>query len=196
MVFANTWHDPAWTEPEAVIAGDALRRELARRLAARGHEVHVVQEHPRRAVVTDGAVTWHFVPPSALTRVSRRVLSAAGHGVDAMPKSPTDALARAVGSLAPDLVHTFDLAFYPSLWLLGRLGVPLVAHHHGGSPARTPLLRRIERAALAPVAKLLFTTGERGQLWVRSGALSDGERIVEAFQELVGRRDVASARTR
>ncbi len=182
MVFANTWYDRSWTGPDAVIAGDHLRRELSRRLAGRGHELHVVQEHPQPATVQDGAVTWHFVPPSALTRASRALLRAAGRVEDAVPKSPTDALARAVGGLAPDLIHTFDLAFYPSLWLLGRLGAPIVAHFHGGAPARTALLRRVERAALAPVDRLLFTTRERGAEWVRAGAVPDEGRIAEVFE--------------
>lgn len=179
VAFTNLWH-PRGLSPEGVLAGDPLRRELARALAALGHEIHVVQEHPVRTRIADGPVSWHFVPPSPLARAVRAVLAPRP---DAMVKAPATHLIPTVAAIAPDLLHSFDLAFYPSLALLGRYarahGIPLVAHYHGGAPARLAALRTVERYALARADRLLFTNRERGEDWVRSGALPDGLRIVE-----------------
>ena len=60
-------------------------------------------------------------------------------------------------------------------------------------------LRWIERRALAGVDRLLFTNRGRGEDWVRTGALPDGDRIVELFEtstELApGDREAARRRT-
>ncbi len=183
VVFANLWHEGS--DPDAWIAADTLRRELSRALAARGHEVVVVQELSLAAERWDGAVRWVFVPPSPAARLSRRMLALGGRD-DARVKAPATHLPGAVLACQPEIIHSFDLAFYPTLALLGRAaaraGAGLVAHFHGGAPARTPALRWVEREALRHVQRLLFTTRERGLSWVRSGALADDRKIVEIFE--------------
>lgn len=182
VALVNLWHPPG-LDPAGILAADPLRRELGRLLAQRGHEVHVVQEHAETTTRCDGAVTWHFVRPSIVARVAR---SALAHRTDAMVKAPATHLLPALRSLSPDLIHSFDLSFYPTLALLGRFArarrIPLVAHFHGGAPARTAGLRALERYALARTDRLLFTSRERGLDWVRSGALADPSRIVEVFE--------------
>lgn len=183
VVFTNLW--PAGEDPDACIAADTLRRELSRALAARGHEITVVQELPVVAERWDGPVRWIFVPPSPSARVSRALWRARGRA-DATVKAPASHLLAPVAALRPEIIHSFDLAFYPTLALLGlqaeRLGAALVAHFHGGAPARTSALRVVERAALRRTHRLLFTDRERGMQWVRSGALPDDRRIVEVFE--------------
>lgn len=173
IALANHWCPPLGHAE--VVAGDALRRELARGLAARGWDTHVVQEHPQRGTLVDGAVRWHFVPPSAPTRWGRRLLAPRP---DAMVKAPADALPRALRALAPDLIQSFDLAFTPTLLLLGALGVPLVAHFHGGAPARNGVLAQVEAAAFRRVDRFLFTTRARAEAWSRIPP----ERVVEVFE--------------
>lgn len=181
VVLTSLWSEGG--DPDAWIARDTLRRELSRALAARGHEVVVVQELAVAAERRDGPVRWIFRPPSALARAGRSLLRGRE---DAMVKSPATHLLAPVAALRPDVIHSFDLAFYPTLALLGRLaarqGAALVAHFHGGAPARTRALRAVERDALSRVQRLLFTTRERGLEWVRSGALADEARIVEVFE--------------
>lgn len=183
IALVNLFHDAP--NPEAHIASDTLRRELSRALAARGHEVFVIQELGYLANATDGPVHWLFVPPSVATRVARGLLTAAGRD-DAIVKVPAEHVVWPVASLRPDIIHSFDLANYATLALMGRLarkqGSALVAHFHGGAPARTPLLRAVERYALDRTHRLLFTTRERGLEWARSGALRDPSRVVEVFE--------------
>ncbi len=183
VVFTNLWHEGS--DPDAWIARDTLRRELARGLAALGHEVTVVQELGVAAERQDGPVRWIFVPPSAAARLSRAVLRGGGR-TDARVKAPATHLLAPVSALRPEILHSFDLAFYPTLALLGRLaerqGAALIAHFHGGAPARTRLLKAVEADALGRTRRLLFTTRERGLQWVASGALADDRKIVEVFE--------------
>lgn len=183
VVLVNLWHGGG--EPDEVIAADHLRRELARALARRGHEVAVVQEHPRRAELDDRGVRWIFAPPGWVARAPRALLAAAGRD-DGIVKAPAPHLDAPVAALRPEIIHSFDLASYLHLWGLGRVarraGAALVAHFHGGAPARLAPLRAVERRALAGCHRLLFTTAERGRQWVESGALSDDRRIVEIFE--------------
>ncbi|MDP2307790.1 MAG: glycosyltransferase family 4 protein [Pseudomonadota bacterium] len=185
VCFTNLWHAPDVRDPDALVDADETRRGFGAALAARGHRVTVVQEAPWRATVKREGVTWELVPPSAATLASRRLLQLTGHPSPRVP-APATAVPPVVLGLRPDVIHSFDLVLYPSLALLGgvarRLGVPLVAHFHGGAPARNPAWRRVERRALANVARLLFTTRARGREWVESGALADEGRIVEIFE--------------
>lgn len=170
-------------DPDAWIARDTLRRELARALTARGHEVTVLVELARAAERRDGAVRWLFVPPDPLARAGRALLRGRP---DAMVKAPSLHLLAPLARLRPEVIHSFDLVFYPTLLPLGRLarrlGAALVATFHGGAPARTRALRAVERRALAGVHRLLFTTRAQGLPWVASGALADDRRIAEVFE--------------
>lgn len=183
VTLVNLWHEGS--DPEAWIVRDKLRRELSRALAARGHEVTVVQELDRAAELHDGPVRWIFVPPAVSSRVLRAALAGMGRD-DASVKAPAPHVHAPVEALRPEIIHSFDLASYPMLAGLGevaaRCGASLVAHFHGGAPARTWPLRRIERVALSRTDRLLFTTRERGLDWVRSGALADDRKIVEIFE--------------
>ncbi len=200
MVLVNRWHEAA--TPEEQIAADPLRRELARVLSRLGHEVHVVQELPQAASVRDGPVRWWFVPPDSSTRWARRAAEWVGRG-DAEVKVPVPSLARAVARLEADVVHSFDLVNYGLLAELGRdtrrRGAGLVAHFHGGAPARLAPWRRVERAAFANVDRFCFTTREHALPWRESGALADDERVVEVCETssdfTPGDRAFARART-
>lgn len=183
VVLVNRWH--AADEPGAQIEADPLRRELAHGLAARGHEVHVVQELPVSARVEDGRVCWHFVPPARITRAARAALTFAGRD-DAVTKVPAPHLVTATASLRADIVHSFDLASYSLLGALGRdtrrRGAALIAHFHGGAPARLAALRRTERAAFANVSRFFFTTREHAAPWRQTGALNDDRRVTEVYE--------------
>jgi glycosyltransferase involved in cell wall biosynthesis len=185
VCFVNLHHPAGITDPDALVEADVTRRGFGAALVARGHAVTVVQEFPRAARVERDGVTWEMVPPSRTTVGTRRLLAGLGHPAPVVP-APATAVLAPVERARPDVIHSFDLAFYPSLALLGRLAhrlhVPLVAHFHGGAPARNPALRLIERYALAHTARLLFTSRSRGEDWVRSGALADGARIAELVE--------------
>jgi len=181
VVFTSLHSEGA--DPDAWIARDLPRRELARALAARGHEVTVLVELAVAAERRDGPVRWIFLPPDPLARAGRALLR---DRPDAMVKAPSLHLLAPLARLRPDVIHCFDLVFYPTLAPLGalarRLGAALVATFHGGAPARTRPLRLVERHALAGVQRLLFTTRAQGLPWVASGALPDDRKIAEVFE--------------
>lgn len=183
MALVNRWHDAA--TPGEQIAADPLRRELAHALARLGHQVHVVQELPVEATVDDGPVSWRFVPPDPVTRLLRRSARLLGRA-DADVKVPAPHLARAVSRVSADVVHSFDLVNYALLAELGRdtrrRGAGLVAHFHGGAPARLAPWRPVERAAFANVDRFLFTTEEHARPWRLSGAMADDHRVIEVFE--------------
>ncbi len=183
VVLVNRWH--AADEPGPQIEADPLRRELAQGLAARGHEVHVVQELPVAARVEDGPVCWHFVPPARITRAARAALTFAGRD-DAATKVSAPHLASATASLRADIVHSFDLASYSLVAALGRdtrrRGAALIAHFHGGAPARLAALRTTERAAFANVSRFFFTTRQHAVPWRKTGALVDDPRVTEVYE--------------
>lgn len=184
LTFVNLHHQPGDDHP-AHVARDLTRRELARALAARGHAVTVVQEHPVPGRHEEPGVTWVFVPPTRATRLARRALGALGDDAPHV-RAPADGVLPAVRASRPEVIVSFDLVFYPTLLLLGRLarklGAALVAHDHGGAPARRPAYRALARKALSGVHALSFTTRERAQAWVDAGNLPDLGRVHEVFE--------------
>lgn len=184
ITFVNLHHRPEDDQP-ALVARDLTRRGLGAALVARGHRVTVVQEHPRAGALQESGVDWVFVPPSGATRAARWVLGGFG---DRAPhvRAPADAVIPAVRASRPEVIVSFDLVFYPTLLLLGRLarelGAALVTHDHGGAPARRPGYRALARRALAEVDALSFTTRERAAAWVGSGNLDDLSRVHEVFE--------------
>jgi glycosyltransferase involved in cell wall biosynthesis len=171
VCFVNLWH-PAVRDPEALVDADLTRRGFAEALAALGHAVTVVQEAPWSAEVRRAGVRWILVPPSNGTVAARRALAAMGVA-NPWVRAPADAPGPVVEALRPDVVHSFDLCFYPSLALLGRvtrrMGVPLLAHFHGGAPAHRLAWRAVERRALAGVSRAFFTTRIQAAPWIRAG---------------------------
>lgn len=131
----------------------------------------------------DGPVRWIFSPPDPLARLGRRLLAPRD---DAAVKAPAWHVLAPVARTRPEVIHSFDLAFYPTLAGLALLAraqrSALVVTFHGGAPARNPALKVVERLALRGCQRLMFTTRERGQEWVRSGALPDDRPIAEVFE--------------
>lgn len=151
VVLVKQWYDPALRDPDALIAADDLRRELALALAARGHEVRVVQEFAHAATRPG----WVFVPGGARLR---GLLARLG---DAHPHihAPAPHLRAPILAFRPDVVHAFDLVAFLAM---GSLPRPLVATFHGGAPARRAAWRLAQRWGLRD-STLLFTTVEQGR---------------------------------
>jgi glycosyltransferase involved in cell wall biosynthesis len=173
-------HDPAWTSPAAFIAGDFTRRGYARSLADRGLDVRVVveAEFDADAVDTHGSgVPWHFRRADPAIRVARQLGRACGDRWPAL-RTPAPHVERVLRADPPDIVHSFDLVAYPHLLALGRLGVPLLAHFHGGAAARRSVWRALEKRALSKVKRLLFTTSSHAAGWIANGYPEDQVRVV------------------
>lgn len=153
--------------PEAVIAADETRAGLSAALTALGWQVAVVVEAAFDAEVLHHGVRWVFCRPDASVLAARALWGR----VDPAPhiRCPTPHLLRAVQRLKPSLIHSFDLVFYPHLLGLAQVGVPIIAHFHGGAAARRLLWRRLEQRALGHVARLCFTALEQAEGWVHNG---------------------------
>lgn len=173
-------HDSSWTSPAAFIAGDATRRGISRALADGGVDVRVVVEagFDADAVDAHGAgVPWHFRCADRSIRVARQLGRACGDPWPAI-RTPAPHVERVLRADLPDIIHSFDLVYYPHLIALGRLGIPLVAHFHGGAAARRPLWRALERRALSKVQRLLFTTLAQAAGWIANGYPEQGVRAI------------------
>lgn len=168
VALVSQHHDPAWQTPAAFIAGDETRDGLSRALVRRGWAVDVVVEAPFDTDAMYHGVSWRFRKPDRVALGVRALGRSAG---DPYPqiRSPAPHLVRAVQEHPPDVIHAFDLVFYPLLWSLGRVGPPVVAHFHGGRAARRPAWRLAETAALRRTARLLFTTRDHARPWVENG---------------------------
>lgn len=94
-----------------------------------------------------------------------------------------EALAAAVGASAPWVVHVHGLGWTRLLRRLGRLGLPLVAQHHGEPVlrGRSALGHRLVRRY---VGAYLFTGADHGQAtpWFDAGVLARGARVCEVLE--------------
>lgn len=177
VALVSQHHDPTWQTPAAFIAGDETRDGLSRALVRRGWAVDVVVEAPFDTDTMYHGVSWRFRKPDRVALGVRALGRSVG---DPYPqiRSPAPHLVRALREHPPDVIHAFDLVFYPLLWALGRVGSPVIAHFHGGSAARRPGWRLAETAALHRTARLLFTTIEHARPWIQNGYPADQVRAV------------------
>lgn len=122
-------------------------------------------------------VRWYFRRADPTIRVARQLGRACGDPWPAI-RTPAPHVERVLRADLPDVIHSFDLVYYPHLIALGRLSVPLVAHFHGGAAARRPLWRVLERRALSKVQRVLFTTTEQAAGWIANGYSEDRVRTI------------------
>ena len=163
-----------------------LLRHLPRQVARLGHHVDVVVQHPHATHYREHGVRYHLVSEGHVAATLGRGLArlspiAAAHLIPAR-----STVARVV-DLKPDLVHVHGLVPHINLALvdraLRRCGTPWVAQHHGGEPARSWLVRRLQRRWLTGPATLLFTAPEHAQPYVDAGLLEDGyERVAQVVE--------------
>ncbi len=165
----NTWAPTDGARDGAAwVAADAPRRALSQALAARGHAITVIQESTFDERYWDGAVRWEL-------HRSGRVARAMGdpHPMVRAP-TPVAALRAATGRF--NVVHSFDVAFPLSLAGLalaaGLRGAALVAHLHGGQPARRWPLAAVHRAALGRVRAVCVTDPARAGDWAPAPVVS------------------------
>ncbi len=177
VCFALLYYDPrcAGDDPRAYLDVVPLLRHLPRALAARGHQVEVVALFPRDGLFEEAGVRYRLVAPGPAARAVSRLAGLAGR--EAALWLPAWRALRHLRAAEADLWHVQGTTLHLNLGLVlaGRRGghPPFVLHHHGGEPPRSRLGRRWQRFVFARAGRLLFTSLEQVEPWVRTGVLAD-----------------------
>lgn len=163
-----------------------LLRHLPLEVSRLGHDVDVVVQHPHTVRYREHDVRYYMVSEQhAAVRVGRFVARLSR--LPAAHLSPACSTIAHALALEPDLVHVHGLVPHVDLILADRAfrrsGTPWVAQHHGGEPARSRFVRRLQRHWLAGPAALLFTAPEHAQPYVEAGLLADGQQRVAQVVE-------------
>jgi glycosyltransferase involved in cell wall biosynthesis len=168
---------------EAYLDQVEIHRELPREVALLGAEVDVVHLYPYRARAEAGQVRHHFVPAEPAARWLARAIALPGSRDAVVYEAALPAIKR-IRELRPDVVHFHGLTLTWNLLLLAcglDRRIPLIAHFHGGAPARNALARLAQRAGIRRVSRFLFTTAEQAKPFVDALSL-DPARVVELVE--------------
>jgi glycosyltransferase involved in cell wall biosynthesis len=184
IVFAVLYYDEARARagPEGYLESVPLHRELARRLARAGHEVEVVFLFPADATLEQDGVRFRFFAPGPAGRAAGALARGLGRGPAYYQAAwrAVDAIVGAGGDIAH--FHGTTLALNLAL-LAARLGrSALVVQHHGGGPARNPLMRALQRFGLGRAARVLFTAREQARPFVAAGLIDGLDRVETALE--------------
>lgn len=186
--------------PRIFLQRQAARHTFARRLAARGHEVHAIHLFDRDETLDHDGVRHHFRAAGTFAGTSGRLLAALTHRPPAA-WTPAWRPLRTLREIAPEIVHFHGATLYLNLALTARgwpaKPPPIVVHHHGGQLSGRALVRRLQARAMRAAAALLVTAPAHADGYRAAGALVD-TRIVP-FMEMSSPfrlRDRAAARRR
>lgn len=181
------YYDPqSSADPEATLAEQPTLSAIAEAEAARGLAVAAFQLYPQAARRQRGGAEYHFVAsPEGLRRVARWVHRAFPR-YQAPYYEPALELLRQVGPWQPDVLHLFgatlDLNLFLAAELARRRHTPLVVHYHGGLPNADPLTLAVRRHNLGQAARVLFTSREQAQPWLRAGVLANPGQVAEVME--------------
>lgn len=191
VCFANLMYEGSFESAEELLRHRPLHGGFADALSRRGHRVDLVCLFDRSRTLDTDFGTAHFVRPGRWSRAVGRFLSTLRNGT---PSTHTPALGavRRVLKLDPDLVHWHGSGLHLNHLLLnlgrrlkrasGGGDLPVIAHYHGGYPSSSPTLRAIQRYNLHRIRRLLFTTDEQVDPFVRNGLVDEPDRIEQVME--------------
>jgi len=166
----------------AVLQAHPLIYHLPVELARLGHEVAVLHHFHRREVFAEAGVRFEFVPPNFFSAGLGKLAALFFRQYRFPYFQLAHGIIKRLETLQPKVIHYFGLNMTPNLWLVLRWAkkyrVPVVAHYHGGSPARRWLARQIESDNLRRVNCVLFTTFAQAENWQKAGLAVDKVRQV------------------
>lgn len=185
ICFLSLFHDTEERDPARYLDDIHLYRCLPQSVAARGFDVRFVLLFPIEARYQEGSVDYHFVVEPAPVRAAARL---AGRLLDRRPArfEPATRTLRRVAAIQPDLVHVHGVDPHINLALLraviGRTGVPIVLHYHGGFPAERGPVRTLQRYSFAGISRFLFTTKTHARPFVERGLVRSTDDVVELME--------------
>lgn len=187
LCYTSLYYDPAMVHLRPPDYVDRLGiRHLPEQMAAREHEVHVVQQFAYDADFAENGVHYHFV---AAGRPARVLSILAGRLFQSSPVYLEMALRpiRRIRSLQPDLIHFHGAILTLNLWLLLRLlgsaAPPVLLHYHGGYPSTRGWVRHLQRRCMSQVTRFFFTTRWHTRPFVDAGMIEeDDPRVVKLME--------------
>lgn len=184
ICFVVPFRAPELGPPRTYLARTVLHQALPARLAAAGHDVHVLVLADREERFPLDDVRYAFLPAP----LPARLLAAAAGRLSR--RSPAyfelaTPLANAVRHLAPDVVHLHGTHLHLNVaWLHARLGGrwPIILHYHGGFVPRAGWKRRLLRHNLSRASGVCFTTGAQEQAFRAAGLLPSHVRTLQVVE--------------
>ena len=162
-----------------------ILRHFPRTLADRGHDVTVFLHSRLDTRYREKSVCYRFVRPGRIARTLGRAVSVvrASRTQSTSMGEPAWRLIDAVHVFGPDVLHVHGITMHLNLGLLRRAArrrrCPIVVHHHGGGLTPTTLLRPLQRANLRAAARLVVSTVEQGDVFVRDGTVAPDQIAIQ-----------------
>jgi glycosyltransferase involved in cell wall biosynthesis len=155
---------------------------LATALAARGHDVTVIQGFQEDRTEKRNTVCYRYVrvPHRSAFRLGGGLL-----GIDILSTTNLRSVIAALDEARPDAVHMNGMTLLQPLIAVSqwcsRNENPLTVSHHGGVPRRLPWLQAAHGRALANCAAALFATEAHAEAWISTGVLAN-EKVVRCME--------------
>ncbi len=186
-------------DPAVVLEHTPLLWHFPQALASRGHDVVVFLHFTEDIEYREKGVVYRFVRPGPIARAVGQAVFSLGRSTT-RPRSagePAFRLLRALHCERPDVIHLHGTTQHLNLALLHRVirreRMPLVVQHHGGALTPTRILQPLQRANLRSAARLVVSTPDQGESFVRARAATSRQIAIQmetssAFQPSSQRR--------
>ena len=195
------YYDPARSDdPATMLERQPTLSGIAEAAANRGLTVGAFQLFRHDARLQRGRAEFRFVASPAGVQIAARWMHRAFPRYQPPYYEPALALLRQVEPWQPDVLHAFGLTLDLNLLLVSQLArrrrKPLVVHYHGGLPDADRLTTSLRRRSLAATSRVLFTSREQAEPWLRSGLLTDARKVVEVMETSTHLRPLPQAAAR
>lgn len=186
VVMIFPFHSAGAGDPDVMMASYPILSRLPAELVKRGHRVTVLVHAAEDRVVERDGASYEFVRPGRLAFTAGRAIHRRKPRYGPAYYQPAMRLLRRLDDLRPDVIHVFGLTMDIQLALVARRArrtqTPLVAHFHGGLPATSGKLQLIQRHNVKRLARVLFTTGQQSDMWLRGGVGLRAEQVAHVLE--------------
>lgn len=186
VVMIFPFHSNEAGDPDVMLDRYPILSCLPAEMAKSGHRVTVLAHAAEDRVVEQDGAHIEFVRPGRLAFMAGRAIHRRKPRYGPAYYQPAMRLLRRLDELEPDVIHFFGLTMDIQLALVVRRArrkrIPLIAHFHGGLPATSGRLRLLQRHNLRRLARVLFTTGQQSDMWLRGGVGLRAEQVAHVLE--------------